>query len=133
MIALILAAGAAKRYGGNKVLTRYKNKSLIEWNILFAIKNGITDICITINELYGPEIIAEVKDVRKRHTFNFTFKYQDKTKYGPAAAILPWADTIKEDFLLLLGDNYYDGKITWGLRYYDCIATYMTFTESEDN
>jgi len=132
MKAIILAAGAAKRYGGNKVLTRYKKKSLLEWNIALAIKHGVKDIYITINKHYGPAIIEEVNKLQKTYIFSVEFAYQDEDKYGPAAAIMPWIH-LNDDFLLLLGDNYYDGEIQWSLEDYDCVATSMTFSNSEEN
>jgi glucose-1-phosphate thymidylyltransferase len=132
MKAIILAAGEAKRYGGNKVLTRYKKKSLLEWNVLFAVKHGITEICITINKKYAQEIIDEIDDLKRRYDFVPKFAFQPDDMYGPAAAIMPWKD-LDEDFLLLLGDNYYEGEIQWSLGDNDCVATCMTFTKSEEN
>lgn len=142
MKAIILCGGAATRYGGNKVLTVFKKKSLLEWNFRFCIENGITDVCITTNEKYGQDIYREIQKLNfsadyphivEENLLRIEIAFQDKEKYGTAAALMPWVDTVKEDFIVLFGDNYYDGKIDFSLGDDDCVATYKTFTKSKEN
>jgi dTDP-glucose pyrophosphorylase len=38
------------------------------------------------------------------------FAFQDPEKYGPAAALLPWAN-VNDNVIVLLGDNYLKGKL----------------------
>lgn len=143
MQAIILCGGAATRYGGNKVLTVFKKKSLLEWNIRFCLENGIRDIKITVNEKYGEDIKREIHKMHSSlHTdglindtniLTIDIDHQNPDKYGTAAALLPWVDTVTEDFIVLFGDNYYDGLIDFNLGSDDCVATFKTFTKSKEN
>lgn len=140
MIAIILCGGAATRYGGNKVLTVYKKRSLLEWNIRFCLANGIKDVRITTNEKYGPDISREIgkMDFSDLDSLDgeIQIEYQPTDKYGTAAALLPWIDydeIRKDEFIVLFGDNYYDGIIDFKLYDSDCAATFKTFTKSKEN
>lgn len=138
MNAIILCGGAATRYGGNKVLTIFKKKSLLEWNIQFCIDNGIHDIFITTNERFNADIAREIEQIGKtvspiNEKLSITLDMQEDDKYGTAAALIPWKNLIDDDFIVIFGDNYYDGKIDFSLGDKDCIATYKTFTKSKEN
>jgi len=138
MKAIILCGGAATRYGGNKVLTVFKKKSLLEWNIQFCIENGIHNILITTNEKFHADIAREIERIGKTvvqsiDELDISLSTQEDDKYGTAAALFPWAKTINDDFIVIFGDNYYDGKIDFSLEDKDCIATYKTFTKSKEN
>lgn len=143
MIGIILCGGAATRYGGNKVLTVFKKKSLLEWNIRFCIENGITKILITTNDKYGSDINREVHKITEQLAADYQLDVnnpltielgcQSADMYGTAAALFPWAERTNEDFIVLFGDNYYDGKIDFSLGNDDCVATYKTFTKSKEN
>lgn len=143
MIAIILCGGAATRYGGNKVLTVYKKKSLLEWNIRFCLENDIHDICITTNAKFDEDIKREIakmfislredKLVTNEKLLNIDISLQPEDKYGTAAALIPWVGQLDDDFMVLFGDNYYDGKIDFDLSVSDCAATYKTFTKSKEN
>jgi len=143
MTAIILCGGSATRYGGNKVLTVFKKKSLLEWNIRFCIENEIFDIGITTNAKFGDDIKREVqkifeslhteKIVSAENPITIIISQQPEDKYGTAAALLPWVGRISDDFVVLFGDNYYDGKIDFKLFDDDCAATYKTFTKSKEN
>lgn len=143
MQAIILCGGAATRYGGNKVLTVFKKKSLLEWNIRFCLANNIRDIKITVNEKYGEDIKREIGKIAVSlrsdslisddNLLKIDIDNQDQTRYGTAAALYPWINAMEEDFAILFGDNYYDGLIDFGLFNNDCVATFKTFTKSKEN
>jgi NDP-sugar pyrophosphorylase family protein len=143
MIAIILCGGAATRYGGNKVLTVFKKKSLLEWNIRFCLENDIRDIRITTNAKFGEDIKREIqkmftslhadKLISDENTLKIEISLQPEDKYGTAAALIPWVGRVDDDFVVLFGDNYYDGKIDFELSVSDCAATYKTFTKSKEN
>jgi dTDP-glucose pyrophosphorylase len=143
MTGIILCGGSATRYGGNKVLTVFKKKSLLEWNIRFCIENGIRTIYITTNEKFGADINREVEKISqtlvKDYQLNETNKlsieidHQPEDKYGTAVALFPWVNKVKEKFIVLFGDNYYDGLIDFTGESHDCVATYKTFTKSKEN
>lgn len=141
MKAIILCGGNATRFGGNKVLTVFKKKSLLEWNILFCIENGIKDIHITTNERFHADIDRECFKISEslksfsseESPLHIHIKNQDADKYGTGAALIPWVSDIKDDFIVLFGDNYYDGKIHFNLSDNDCVATFKTFTKSNEN
>ena len=143
MQAIILCGGAATRYGGNKVLTVFKKKSLLEWNIRFCLENGIRDIKITVNEKYGEDIKREIHKmhsslhadglINNDNILTIDIDNQNPDMYGTAAALLPWTESVTEDFIVIFGDNYYDGLIDFSLNDDDCVATYKTFTKSKEN
>lgn len=147
MKAIILAAGNSTRYEENKLLVEFENKTLPEYNIDFCIENNISDIYVTLSknhvefkdnivfnnsELYHPiqenlfnyyEQELQYKDLQ----LIIKFKFQDHTKYGPAAGLLPWINDIddNDDVLILFGDNFLKGKFNKELlKIYDGIATY---------
>lgn len=119
MIAIILAAGKSSRYNGNKLTTKFKHSTLVEWAIVNCFKNEINKVFFTISK---DDIKIDdnnlTHDVLQHLNFNIyknffkelKIKFQDTSKYGPAAAILPWVDEIDDDFLILFGDNFLYGK-----------------------
>lgn len=136
MKAIILAAGNATRYGKNKLLADFNNIPLICYNLNFCLQNDIKDVLVTISknaveftelgDIYHP-----VKHAIEKYNFctlkgklNISYKFQDPTKYGPAAGLLPWADE-KEETVILFGDNYLNGTFDkMLLEEYNAVATY---------
>lgn len=109
MQAVILAGGEGSRLrpltrGQPKVMIPVANRPIIGYVIDALIKNGIRDIIVVVGYRreqlirYLNELDAEVK-----------VAYQNK-QLGAADALLCAKSLIKEDFLLLPGDNYIDAE-----------------------
>jgi dTDP-glucose pyrophosphorylase len=140
MDAIILAAGESKRFGKNKLLEKFDEHILIEYTLKFIQENEINgNVIIVINnkDTYVENNIIShpiIDIINNSKFFNKNIKYvfQDKDEYGPAAGIKAAAPLITEDYIVLFGDNYYNGKIEKKFSS-AAIATYKIFYESEDN
>jgi UDP-N-acetylglucosamine diphosphorylase/glucosamine-1-phosphate N-acetyltransferase len=107
MQAVILAAGEGKRvrpltHGRPKALIPVANRPIIEYVIDALIKNGIRDIIVVVG--YRRE---QVTRYLNQLNVPVTVVVQDK-QLGTAHALKCAGSKIKENFLLLPGDNYID-------------------------
>jgi dTDP-glucose pyrophosphorylase len=73
------------------------------------------------------------KLINDENPLKIEISLQPEDKYGTAAALIPWVGRVDDDFVVLFGDNYYDGKIDFKLFDDDCAATFKTFTKSKEN
>ena len=145
--AVILAAGSSTRFGENKLLQKIEGKTLPQYAVEFCIKNGIKNIYITINRkdifidysLPHPINHPIIEDLKEyEYIVDIQYKFQDENKYGPAAAILPHLEkgsTLKDNFIVLFGDNYYDGRLehTEAFKDTSCIVSYKKYDTSYKN
>ena len=115
---LILAAGRGSRFGGDKLLEPINGKTLPQRCALFALTNGAERLCVTVNrhsvltngsEIYHPV----VEDIRRvvGQQIDVEVSFQASDCYGPGAAITAWEGKIDEDFVVLFGDNLYEGLL----------------------
>lgn len=115
MQAIILAAGDSTRYEGNKLLTPFNGKLLVEYAIDFSIENDVSEIFITLSPhvllVDNPIYQTIIKNYSESVNSRIKFKNQNQGQYGPAAAIKCWGDEISEDFIVLMGDNFIQGKL----------------------
>ncbi|MGD1005465.1 MAG: bifunctional sugar-1-phosphate nucleotidylyltransferase/acetyltransferase [Methanoregulaceae archaeon] len=107
MQAVILAAGEGKRVrpltrSRPKALIPIANRPIIEYVIDSLIKNGIRDIIVVVG--YRKE---QVTRYLNQLEVPVSVVFQDK-QLGTAHALKCAESKIKEDFLLLPGDNYID-------------------------
>jgi glucose-1-phosphate thymidylyltransferase len=107
MQAVILAAGEGKRvrpltWSRPKALIPIANRPIIEYVIDSLIKNGIRDIIVVVG--YRKE---QVTRYLNQLEVPVSVVFQDK-QLGTAHALKCAESKIKEDFLLLPGDNYID-------------------------
>jgi dTDP-glucose pyrophosphorylase len=144
MDAIILAAGASKRFGKNKLLIDFCGKNLITWNLKFLEMNEILDgnIIIVINrrnvildkgEISHPIINTVIENYPRLAYSNIKFAFQDNDEYGPAAGIKAAAPFIKDDYIVLFGDNFLYGKINKDFEDTDAKVTYRDLQYSENN
>ncbi|MCK9574619.1 MAG: NTP transferase domain-containing protein [Candidatus Pacearchaeota archaeon] len=146
MKAIILCAGNSTRYGKNKLLAKFNDKTLPEYNIDFCIENGITDICVTVSRnqcditYYGEignDVVSNLVSYVEKFSaekINLSFKFQDTDKYGPGAGLLPWLPDNQEDVLVLFGDNFVKGKFDKSLlKEFDAVATYKELEKDSTN
>jgi len=146
MKAIILCAGNSTRYGKNKLLAKFNNKTLPEYNIDFCVENDISDICVTVSrnqcdityfgEISNAIVLNLTAYVENNHAgkINLSFNFQDTEKYGPAAGLLPWLPDNHGDTLVLFGDNFVKGKFDKTLlEKYDAVATYKELDKDSTN
>ncbi|MDX1371788.1 MAG: NTP transferase domain-containing protein [Nitrososphaeraceae archaeon] len=134
---VILAAGNSTRFGSNKLLEKIGDYTLPQHAALFALENGAERICVTVNRkgVYtnGSKISHRVVDDLERLIPNeLEIAFQDDTMYGPGAALLPWRNKIKDEFVVLFGDNYYYGTLS-DLPSNYCGFTYKSKVRHPDN
>jgi len=146
MECIILAAGKSSRFNGNKLLEKFNGKTLLEYALLFCILNDIKKVNITISEcdLYYKDttkgihpVLDAANIINYKSLLDIKIKSQDPTKYGPAGAMMPWINEIKDDFIVLLGDNFINGKIVETIKPrmkpHTSIIGYIEKPEDEDN
>ena len=112
---IILAAGSSTRFGSDKLLEPINGKTLPERATEFAVRNGATRICVTINRKSvvtdGAHVYSPVFEAIRGIYPDAEMAFQDEDRYGPGGAIQAWEGKVTEDFIVLFGDNYYEGKL----------------------
>ena len=107
MDALIIAAGDGTRMGNSKpkILLNINNKSLLEYHINTLTKLGIKKIYLVLG--YKKEM---VEDFIKSKGLSRRVKviYNPDWEKGNAFSVLAAESHIKGDFLLVMGDHYYE-------------------------
>jgi len=133
---VILAAGNSTRFGGNKLLEPIAGLTLPQRCAQFAERNGAKRICVTINKnavktdglsIYHP-IVEDIKGVLQDPSI-VEVAFQSPDCYGPGAAITAWEGKLNESFIVLFGDNLYEGK----LPDLDPAKTYFSYQTLESN
>jgi len=116
--AIILCAGASRRYGSDKLQEKFDGKTLPQRAIEFCFDNGINDVCVTLNKkdvcMVGSNITTAVKEDIEffaKSNMKLRFDFQSPDEYGPAAALRPWMGRVGNT-LILFGDNFYRGEVT---------------------
>ena len=114
---LILAAGSSTRFGSDKLREPIKGLTLPEYALKFAVENGAERVCVTLNRKAvmtdGHCVLHPIlDDLTSRYWgVEVEIAFQDESAYGPGAAIAAWEGKIEDDFTVLFGDNYYEGKL----------------------
>jgi len=127
---LILAAGRGSRFGGDKLLEPINGSTLPQRCALFALANGAERLCVTVsrssvltngNAIYHPV----VEDIRRvvDNQIDVEVSFQAPDCYGPGAAITAWEGKISDDFIVLFGDNLYEGF----LPSFDPLITHFSY------
>jgi len=137
--AIILAAGASKRFGKNKLEILIKGKTLPQYAVEFCIANGMNEVCITISkkDFYIKDystLMHPIIEQLEQYKFLIDVKYsfQNEDEYGPGAALKVWKNYIKEPFITLFGDNFYHGTLEQ-FQESDCIVSYKSKEEDARN
>lgn len=142
MDAIILAAGRSQRFGENKLMIPFNGNTLVEHALKFLADNDVNGkIIIVINkgDVYISNHDRIIQPVMHRllgspyYTRNIEFVFQDPDLHGPAAGVMAAAEKIKDDYIVLFGDNYYSGKLSKEFGDYSAIATYKELPESREN
>lgn len=110
----MLQQGAGKRFSSviSKVLLPINGKSIIEHQIELCVNAGFTDIGIVVGETTYVEILGLLRN-GAQHGVKITYFFQDheylNRPYGLPSAMAEAEHWIKDDFIMLCGDNYIKG------------------------
>lgn len=114
MKAVILAAGKGERFREvtdtiPKPMLVYKDKPVLEHNILLCKKYGITDLYINLHHL--PDVIKNYFGDGSKFGVSIKYSFENEL-LGTSGAVKKiandfWGDS-KEDFFVIYGDNYSD-------------------------
>jgi len=105
---LILAAGEGKRmhpltYTRPKVMLPIANKPILEWNLINAMKSGITDFIFIVG--YKSEMVRNY--FQDGSNWDVSIEYINQGKpLGTGHAISVVEPFIEKDFLILSGDTF---------------------------
>ncbi|HEX2786721.1 MAG TPA: nucleotidyltransferase family protein [Ignavibacteria bacterium] len=114
MKAVILAAGKGERFREvtdaiPKPMLVYKDKPVLEHNILLCKKYGITDLYINLHHL--PDVIKNYFGDGSKFGVSIKYSFEDEL-LGTSGAVKKIANNFlqnsKEDFFVIYGDNYSD-------------------------
>ncbi|MDP8023797.1 MAG: molybdenum cofactor guanylyltransferase [Nitrososphaeria archaeon] len=96
---IILAGGKSSRFGSDKLLYKYKSRSLLEWVANAAVKSGSDDVILVVKELKeGYREIAE-----RLKLYIAKDKIED---YTPIAGICSGTEIAKnQNVLVISGDS----------------------------
>lgn len=114
---VILAAGNSTRFGSDKLREPIGGATLPQRAAIFAVANGATRICVTLNrnsvETDGHNVFHPVLRDIKEYVADDRVEvaFQDQGSYGAGAAIQAWEGRIGEDFTVLFGDNLIIGEL----------------------
>lgn len=132
---MILCGGNSTRFA-NKLTQKIQGKTLPQRAVEFALSNGATKICVTLNKT---DIYTDSYNIRHRIlddllkiTPNIKIAFQNPQVYGTGAALLPWKYELLENFVVLFGDNYYSGKLP-EMDKDRCYFTYKEFNNPHPN
>lgn len=114
MKALIIAAGQGKRLnnltkGKPKGLIRLLGLSLLERVILTAKQAGIYEFLVVTGYL-GDRIRKELGD-GSDYNVRITYIENKEWRRGNGVSVLKARESLKEDFILLMSDHIFDGRI----------------------
>lgn len=119
---LILAAGAASRYGSMKQIDAFgpNGETIIDYSIYDAIKAGFGKVVFIIREefaenfkaIFEPKLKGKIKTNYIYQTFDLKPFGIDQTierqkPWGTAHAVLAARDVIKEPFCVINADDFY--------------------------
>jgi len=113
MKAVILAAGEGTRLrpftvSRPKVMIPIGNRPILEYVVRALAANGITDIILVVG--YMKERIMSFFGNGSRFGVKISYAIQEK-QLGTAHAALAVRDQIKEDFIMVAGDNIIDAQV----------------------
>jgi dTDP-glucose pyrophosphorylase len=133
---ILLCAGKSSRFGRNKLEERFEGKTLPHLAAKFAVLNGCENLYLTLSQsgvktdgtsIYHP-ILEEVSEVITPRVC-----FQESSSYGPGAAITAWAGVVEGPFVVLFGDNLYQGRLSTDVledlnnpNWMDVMVTYQT-------
>lgn len=122
---VILAAGMASRYGGNKQIDGFgpNDETILEYSIYDAIRTGFGKVCFIIRrehqeifeEKFGRQIADQVEVVyafQEPQLLEYGFdKHIERSKpWGTGHALLAARKVVSENFCVINADDFYSVK-----------------------
>lgn len=122
---VILAAGMASRYGGNKQIDSFgpNGQTILEYSVYDAIQAGFGKICFIIRpehkEIFDHNIsykispyaeVAYAYQVPDLREYGFTDTIERAKPWGTGHALLAARDKVKENFCVINADDFYSAK-----------------------
>lgn len=119
---VILAAGMASRYGGNKQIDGFgpNNETILEYSIFDAIRAGFGKVCFIIRKEH--QVVFEekfAKSINGQVEVEYAFQEPQLTEYGfdeyierskpwgTGHALLAAKGAVKENFCVINADDFY--------------------------
>ncbi|MEE8329986.1 MAG: NTP transferase domain-containing protein [Thermodesulfovibrionia bacterium] len=118
MKCLIIAAGKGSRLskkGGSKPLLPLMGLSIIERVILTAARCGIEDFYV-VTGYNGKKVRLFLDELGQRRNIKITHIINDDWRKGNGTSVLKAKETLKENFILLMGDHIFDEDILRRLK-----------------
>lgn len=115
---LIIAAGKGSRLskrGESKPLLPLLGLSIIERVILTARKSGIEDFYV-VTGCHGEKVRLFLDEFEQRRNIKITHIINDDWEKGNGTSVLKAKETLKENFILLMGDHIFDEDILRRLK-----------------
>ena len=119
---VILAAGMASRYGGNKQIDGFgpNNETILEYSIFDAIRAGFGKVCFIIRKEHQTVFEEKfAKALKGQMEVDYAFQepqlaeygfneYIERTKpWGTGHALLAARNVVKENFCVINADDFY--------------------------
>jgi CDP-L-myo-inositol myo-inositolphosphotransferase len=115
---LIIAAGKGSRLskrGESKPLLPLLGPSIIERVILTARRSGIEDFYV-VTGYNGEKVRLFLDELGQRRNIKITHIINDNWEKGNGTSVLKARETLKENFILLMGDHIFDEDILRRLK-----------------
>jgi len=122
---VILAAGMASRYGGNKQIDGFgpNNETILEYSIYDAIRTGFGKVCFIIRrehqeifeEKFGKQIADQVEvayafQEAQLDEYGFAERIDRAKPWGTGHALLAAREIVQENFCVINADDFYGVK-----------------------
>lgn len=115
--AILLGGGTGERLRPfttytSKHLVNVAGKPVIDYPIKTLQQMGITDLAIVVGSSFSGQILDYVRD-GARYGIDISYRFQDSANGIAAATNLCKSFVQNEDFILILGDNFFEKPIVW--------------------
>lgn len=122
---VILAAGMASRYGGNKQIDGFgpNDETILEYSIYDAIRTGFGKVCFIIRkehheifeEKFGRQIADQVEVMYafqepQLQEYGFDEQIERAKPWGTGHALLAARNVVSENFCVINADDFYSAK-----------------------
>lgn len=134
MIALILAAGLGSRLNGlskniPKPMIAYKNKPLLEHNVIKCVKAGITEIYINVH--YQKKVIKDYFGDGKKWNCKIFYSEEDILLGTSGALKKVSLNNLSQNFIVVYGDNYSSYNFNEIINFHNDNKCNMTIVAAE--
>lgn len=120
--AILLAGGNGARLAPltsvvNKHLLGVNGKFVIDYPINTLKQMGIENVTIVLGGSHYPQVVGYLQD-GSRYEMNFNYVFQGEPKGIAHAIDICQSQTGDDNFVTILGDNFFENDIKWSVDYY---------------